>query len=231
MWRSILVCVVGVAFTACAPLSTNGQEPKKPAAPTIKGGIEGKVKKVDPEKMTLTITTAGRERTFTITEDTTMVGPRGGVVRRGLKDPRFHEGMELTVVATGTTAKEVHLGFDRQEPSATVESAAKPATGGAASKAKEPTKEAAEEDKIYPGKIKSVDSARHMLVISLLNGQERSFMIAKDVKLSVKGTISKKGLEDPALTAGTPVNVITDSGGHKVKEVNVAPATARKKAG
>ena len=74
--------------------------------------IEGKVKKVDHEKSTLTITTDdGKERTFEITDDTTMVGPRGGLVRRGLKDPRFHEGMGLTIVAKGTTATEVHLGF------------------------------------------------------------------------------------------------------------------------
>ena len=78
------------------------------------------------------------------------------------------------------------------------------------------------------GKVKSVDPARHMLVISLLNGQDRSFMIAKDVKLLVKGTMSQKGLEDPALKAGTPITVVTDPGGRKVKELKVAPPPASK---
>src|SRR5579871_2293730 len=68
----------------------------------IAGGIEGKVKSVDTAAKTLTITTAqGRERTFTITDETTMVGPRGGKVRRGLKDPRFRDPISVTVVADG----------------------------------------------------------------------------------------------------------------------------------
>jgi hypothetical protein len=237
MWRRTLVFILSAAFTAAAPLSAYGQE-KKPAATPIKGGIEGKVKKVDADKMTLTVTTAdGKARTFTITEDTTIVGPRGGLVRRGLKDPRFHEGLEITVVATGTSAKELHLGFDRREPGAADKGAAtdpdaknrpKPSAAPAA-KGKEPAKEAAqEEDKEYPGKVKSVDPAKHMLVISLLNGQDRSFMIAKEVKVSVKGAMSQKGLEDPALKAGTPITVVTDPGGRKVKELKVAPPPASK---
>jgi hypothetical protein len=225
MWRCIVVCILGGVFTATMVLPANGQEPNKPAA--VKGGIEGKVKKVDPEKMTLTITTDGKERTFTITEDTTMVGPRGGLVKRGLKDPRFHEGLEITVVANGTKATELHLGIDRRKPAVAVDKAPK-STVPPAAVAK--GKEEAEEYKEYPGKVKSVDPAKHMLVISLLNGQDRSFMIARDVKMSVKGTTSQKGLEDPALKAGTPITVVTDAGGRKVKELKVAaPSSAKAK--
>jgi hypothetical protein len=229
MWRRIVVLILGAAFTAATSLPAHGQEPKKTTPTPIKGGIEGKVKKVDPDKMTVTITTSdGKERTFTVSDDTTMVGPRGGLVKRGLKDPRFHEGMEVTVVASGTKATEVHLGFDRRASGAAGEQAgkateAKPVTPGAAAKGKEGAKEGAGEDKEYPGKVKSVDPGKHVLVISLLNGQDRSFMIAKDVKMSVKGTASQKGLEDPALKAGTPITVVTDAGGRKVKEVKVAP--------
>jgi hypothetical protein len=244
MWRRIVVVILGAAFTAATSLPGNGQEPKKPApaanaqepkksAPApIKGGIEGKVKKVDPDKMTVTITVEGKERTFTITEDTTIVGPRGGLVKRGLKDPRFHDGLDITVVASGTKATELHLGVDRRDPDAAGDKGAKEpkaaAAPGAAAKGKEPAKAEDEEDKEYPGKVKSVDPARHMLVISLLNGQDRSFMIAKDVKMSVKGTASQKGLEDPGLKAGTPITVVTDAGGRKVKELKVAPPPASK---
>src|SRR6267378_5796207 len=99
------VCAVGL-FTAEA------QEKK---GTEIKGGIAGKVKSVDPEKGTLTITTTdGKTRTFTVDESTTMAGPRGGQVPRRLKDPRFHEGLEVTIVASGNVAKEVHLGYDRK---------------------------------------------------------------------------------------------------------------------
>jgi hypothetical protein len=70
----------------------------------IQGGVEGRVKSVDHEGMALTITTTqGRERTFKITDETEMLGPRGGKVRRKLRDPRFHEGLMVTVVADGNT--------------------------------------------------------------------------------------------------------------------------------
>jgi len=39
---------------------------------------------------------------------------------------------------------------------------------------------------------------------------------------------SQQGLDDPALKAGTPITVVTDAGGHKVKEVNVAPSSSGK---
>src|SRR5579863_1972993 len=81
----------------------------------IKGGIAGKIVKVDVEQATVTIAREdGRERTFTITNDTTIVGPRGGVVHRRLRDSRFHKGLSVTIVASGETATEVHLGYDRK---------------------------------------------------------------------------------------------------------------------
>ena len=84
--RSFGAMVLGVAVCSLAFLSATADDKKT----EIKGGIEGKVKKVDVDAMTLTITTEqGRDRTFTVNDDTTMVGPRGGKVRRRLKDPRF----------------------------------------------------------------------------------------------------------------------------------------------
>jgi hypothetical protein len=255
MMRALGALVLGAAIGAGGLLSA---EPQKSDKPEIKGGIEGKVKKVDADKGTLTITVDGRERSFTITDDTTIVGPRGGLVHRRLKDPRFHEGLEVTVVAEGKTAKEIHLGYDRKDSEETAgapKSTSKATTKGAEepgkvapaekskkTEAKTPAKTAAkaeagkkdedDEDEEFPGKVKSVDSTKRMLVITLLNGKDRSFLLSKDVKILVKGTASKQGLQDPALKAGIPVTVVTDEGGRKVKEVKVAPPpTKGKKAG
>jgi hypothetical protein len=247
MAQRIFVFLLSAAFTAAVPLAMNGQDKEK-QTPSIKGGIEGKVKKVDAEKGSLTITTTnGKERTFTVEDDTTIVGPRGGIAKRRLKDPRFHEGMDVTIVADGATAKEVHLGFSKHTDGATKTATDKAGTktatdkagtktttdkkGSATDKVKAAAHEEDDEDMEIPGKIKSVDPSRHMLVVTLLNGKDHSYMIAKDVKILVKGTASAKGLEDPALKAGIPVHVVTDPEGRKVKEVKVAPAVKGKKAG
>jgi hypothetical protein len=239
---------LGAAICIAALPPAEAQSDKKSE---IKGGIESKIKSVDADAGKLTVTTAdGKDRTFTVNDDTTIVGPRGGVVRRRLKDPRIHAGLEITVVAAGTTAKELHLGYDRKEKGAEDMSATEkaPTKGkvGAAEKAKKV--EAKTEDKTatkgksmeeeddadeFPGKIKSADPDKRVLVITLLNGKDRSFLLASDVKLTVHGTASRKGLGDPAVKAGAAVTVVTDAGGRKVKEVQVepAPASKRKKAG
>jgi hypothetical protein len=258
MMRAVRALLLSAALGAVGLLSAEAQETKKSDKPEIKGGIEGTVKKVDVDKETLTITIDGKERTFTITDDTIIVGPRGGLVRRGLKDPRFHAGMEIVVLIEGKTAKELHLGYDRKDAAgAAGESKSPPKTAlnrpeerGKAvpaetakkTEAKTPAKTAPkgeaskkdeeEEDEEFPGKIKSVDPTKRMLVITLLNGKDRSFLLSREVTIQVKGTASKQGLQDPALKAGIPVLVVTDEGGRKVKEVKVAPAPAKgKKAG
>jgi hypothetical protein len=243
---------LGVFVCSVAILSASADDQKT----EIKGGIPGKVKKVDVDAHKLTITTEqGRERTFTVNEDTTMVGPRGGKVRQRLKDPRFHEGMSVTIVADGATATEIHLGFQhhadeekstardtektkvgtREPAEKTIRKATPPDTQPAtktATRAKPDTKPAEEdEEEEVPGKVKSFDHTRHILVVTLLNGKDRSFLLAKDVKVLVKDAVSKHGLEDPALKTGAHVEVVTDEGGHKVKELKIIPAVQRRKAG
>jgi hypothetical protein len=93
----------------------------------------------------------------------------------------------------------------------------------------------------YPGKIKTFTSNgnRHQLVVALLNGKNGSYMLARDVKVFVKGKPSTKGLDDPAFKEGTPITVYTEAGGRRVKELHIleppaAPAkgqTTVKKAG
>jgi hypothetical protein len=245
----------GITSLGSAGLMSAGADDQKTE---IKGGIEGKVKKVDVDGKTLTITTTqGRDRTFSITNETTMVGPRGGKVRRRLHDPRFHEGLPVTIVADGSAATEVHLGYDRADPDAktehtkTTRQGAETATRSSKTEpptqvsretrertAKDPRSKAtktieAEEDNEIPGKVKRFDATRRILVVTLLNGTDRSFLLARDVPVLIKGTASKHGLEDPALKAGAAVEVVTDEGGHKVKELKIVPASSiqRRKAG
>jgi hypothetical protein len=246
MLRTLGALVAGATICAVGLLSAHAQETKKSEKAEIPGGIEGKIKSVDKEKDTLSVTTTdGKARTFTITDDTTIVGPRGGKVRRRLNDPRFHEGLDITVVAKGATATEVHLGFNRKAPDEATdqpktaakqktrqqaeEEAAKVASKKAAPKAVAKSIAAQEEedddDNEIVGKVKSYDtsSGRHLLVVTLLNGKGRPFFLSKEVKVLVKGKESKEGLLDPAIKEGTPVSVLTDSGGRKVLELHVAP--------
>jgi hypothetical protein len=227
MWR--IAFVLGSLVAAIAvPIGASQQL-------EIKGGIDGKVKKVDVEKKTLTImTTQGKERTFQVTDDTMMMGPNGGKVRQHLKDPRFHEGFHVIVVAAGTTASEIHLGFakDGTDTKAdTTKAGAKTDTRISNSPPHKSLKQLEEEDEMeIPGTVKSFDAIKHILVISLLNGKDRSFILSKDVPVHVKGAISKQGLQDPALRAGATVDIVTDEGGRKVTDVKVLP-TKLKKAG
>jgi hypothetical protein len=258
MLRSITILITGSTLCTIGLLSASAQEPKKGEKAEIPGGIEGHVKSVDVEKQTLSIkTSTGTERTFRITNDTTMIGPRGGKVRNRLKDRRFHEGMEVTIVAQGTTAKEVHLGYDRRNAQGSTEStstsgarvpakkretttvtkATKPAPRvagklAAAKAAKAAVQEEADEDDEIPGKVKSYDAARRHLVVTLLNGKSRSWFLASDLKVVVRGTASKLGLKDPALKVGAPVTVFVEAGSRRVRELHIdrAPVTKAKSA-
>jgi hypothetical protein len=82
-------------------------------------------------------------------------------------------------------------------------------------------------DNEYPGKIKSVDADRHMLVITLLNGHDRSFMLSSEAKVTLAGHALKKGLSDASLKPGVKLTVVTESGSKKVKEVQLTPAAGR----
>jgi hypothetical protein len=99
-------------------------------------------------------------------------------------------------------------------------------TGKAAGKTEDEDDEAE-----IPGRIKKMDASRRVLVVTLLNGKDRSFILPSDVKVLVRGAASRQGLHDPALKAGTHIDVVTEEGGHKVKEVKILPASTRKRAG
>jgi hypothetical protein len=251
---------LGTIFCISAISPVGADDPKH----QIKGGIEGKVMKVDVEGKKLIIAiTGGRDRSFAITDETMMFGPNGGKVRRHLKDPRFREGFPVIIVADGNNAEEVHLGFakdatgyeaehakvaaqdtraqnqkdvvdrtkiSRYPPTSPAEAAKKAAVH------KEATKLEDEDDESeIPGHVKSFDSTKRILVITLFNGKTRSFLLAHDVPVHIKGATaaSRQGLEDHELKAGAFVTVVTDDSGHKVKELKVVPASEakRRKAG
>jgi hypothetical protein len=253
-----LLLGTGVCLAGIAPAGAD--EPKA----VIKGGIEGWVKKVDVDGKTLTITTnQGRERTFTVTEDTIMVGPNGGKVRKHLHDRRFHEGFPVTVVAEGTKAEEIHFGFAKDAIGGPGEHAKAAAPGtppagptGAADRSKlskgpapvdaaeaakriarqkEAAKQEEEDEDEIPGHVKSFDATRRILVLTLFNGKDRSFVLPHDVPVHVQGAVaaSRQGLMDPELKAGAFVTVVAEEGGRKVKELKVVPAAdaKRRKAG
>jgi hypothetical protein len=250
MSRIMGAVLCGAILSVIGVLSARAADPAKPE---IRGGIEGKIVSVDADKGTITIASeTGSERTFSVTDNTTILGPRGGVVHQRLKDHRFHKGLPITVVGTGGVATELHLGFDRKARAAKSSAAGSAAgTGSDAAGEKAPVKrtarfrgpiepktqtdantatapDAEDEDNDFPGKVKSVDTAKRLLVVTLLNGHDRSFILAKDVTIIVNGRASKAGLSDAALRPGASLTVITEAGGRKVKELKVAPATTRK---
>jgi hypothetical protein len=219
-----LLC--SIAICALAAHSTKAADEA-----ATKDGIEGKIVKADVEKNALTISTkSGQKQTFTVTNDTTIVGPRGGIVHKRLEDPRFHPGLTVTVVAKDDVAQEIHLSVDRgssRRPSgrARMGFRGRFAVGGSASQAA-PQQEAEDENE-FPGTIKSVNAEKNILVVRLLTGKNESFMVSKDAKVKIDGTPSEKGLADAKLTQGTAVIVITENG-NKVKEVRATAKTAKK---
>jgi hypothetical protein len=52
----------------------------------------------------------------------------------------------------------------------------------------------------FPGKVKSADPGRRLLVITLLNGKDRSFLLSKDVKISVSGPARARYRRSPRPT-------------------------------
>jgi hypothetical protein len=215
-----LLCAIAIAaFASCAV---------RAAGPEVKGGIEGKVVKADAAKGTLPITSEkGGDQTFNVTASTQIIGPRGGIVHRRLHDPRFHEGLSITVVANGNAATQLLLGVDRKSAKSGDTAASKTGTSrssGFRGEDAAKSDESADDDNDFPGKIKSVDADKNLLVVTLLNGKDRSFMVSSDAKLTIGRRVSQKGLSDPALKPGASLTVMTDEGGKKVKEVKVDAA-------
>jgi hypothetical protein len=227
-----LMCAIAVAALASFAAQT--------AEAQVKGGVEGKVVKVDAAKNTITITSKTGEQTYNVAASTVIVGPRGGLVHRRLHDPRFHEGLSITVVANGPAATQLILGIDHKAKPADAGTAATSKTGtgtatsrssgfrGDGSAAKE--EEAADEDTEFPGQVKSTDADKNTLTVTLLTGKERTFTVG-DAKITIGRRVSQKGIGDPAFKSGATVTVVTEAGGNKVTEVKLGAAGGRRAVG
>jgi hypothetical protein len=220
-----LLCAMAIAAFAVLATPAVGAD--------VPGGIKGEIVKVDTAKNTLTVHTQSGDKTYTIAPTTQIVGPRGGIVHKRLQDPRFHAGLHVTVVAAGTAASEVLLGVDHKAKSGDA-AASKTTAGFRGDSAKgeaAKTEEAADDnDNEFPGKIKSVDADKNILVVTLLTGKDQSFMVGSDAKLTIGARVSQKGLSDPALKPNARVTVVTE-GGKKVSEVKVNAARATRRGG
>src|SRR5262249_15096573 len=83
-----------------------------------------------------------------------------------------------------------------------------------------------DEDNEIPGTIKSYDSSRRLLVVSLLNSQSPSFLLSRNVRVQVRGRTSSQGLDDAPLKAGNSRNVGWEPARRRVRELQLHPAAA-----
>jgi Cu/Ag efflux protein CusF len=132
-------------------------------------GIEkGKIKKIDADKLRITITQDGKERDFLITEDTRVAGAEGKDAKSRLKT--LKEGIEVFFKPVRKDDKDVLVGIkpiDEKSTNAT--------PGG-----------------IEKGKVKKIDLDR-MTVTLTQDGKEREFVLTEDTRvLSGEGKTVKE---------------------------------------
>ena len=121
MLRTLFSFALVLALAGGLPAQATKEAKKDAAKPADKDdkAITAKVKAVDAEKGTITVTLAdGKEKTFKVEKTTKIVGPRGGVSDDRLKDDRLAKGSEVKIVpgADGKSVKEVRLGFRKKPP-------------------------------------------------------------------------------------------------------------------
>jgi hypothetical protein len=81
--------------------------------------LTAKVVKTDVEKGILTVADMGKNREFTVTEQTKIVGPKGFDSKERLKDERFAAGWELklTIAADGKKLVQIQLPLRKEKKS------------------------------------------------------------------------------------------------------------------
>jgi hypothetical protein len=69
--------------------------------------IKGKITKVDAENNKITVTVDDKDREFTLTKDTKIIGKKGGDIKNGLKAKAFNDkALKKGIQATITTEKD-----------------------------------------------------------------------------------------------------------------------------
>jgi len=59
--------------------------------------VKGKIKSVDPDKRTITVTADGKDQVIQIGKETKLLGSKGTALKEGLKDKHLKEGAEVIV--------------------------------------------------------------------------------------------------------------------------------------
>ena len=85
----------------CTKVQLRGQKEQ------LAGGVQGKIKKVDPDQATLTVTVGDTDQGFKVTADTKLLGPSGKDIKDGLNSSRLQPGAEVTVVCEKKDGKDV----------------------------------------------------------------------------------------------------------------------------
>jgi hypothetical protein len=83
------------------------------AVAALAAEYRGKVKSVDPDKNTITVTVEGEDKTFKVTDDTKIVRGKGDkekAVKDGLKNEKaWKKGPNVIVTTDGTKVKEIRI--------------------------------------------------------------------------------------------------------------------------
>lgn len=69
--------------------------------------IKGKIKSVDADKHTLTVTADGKDHVITLSKDGKVLSSKGEALKEGLKDKHLKEGTEVIVKCEKKDGKEV----------------------------------------------------------------------------------------------------------------------------
>jgi hypothetical protein len=166
---------------------------------------------------------------------------KAAVTGDAMPEPKPAPATKAKAAMKAADAKAVETADATPAPKATAraarrrerEATASTAAAAKVAKAKAEAEEEDDDDDEVPGKVKSFNG--RILVVTLANGTNRSFILPNDLKVTVNGTASKTGIKDPAIAEGGAVTVQLEKGGKKVRELDVkAPAattkTAKKKA-
>ena len=93
MFRTLVCALVGSALCAGALLA---------------GEVKGKVKAIDADKHTLTVTSEdGQDHVFTLSNDAKIVSSKGKGLKEGLKDKHLKQGTAVVVSCEKKDGKEV----------------------------------------------------------------------------------------------------------------------------
>lgn len=69
--------------------------------------VKGKVKSVDQDKKTITVTVDGKDKTFKLNDNTSIVGAKGKALKDGIKAKGLKEGAHVTITTDKKDGKEV----------------------------------------------------------------------------------------------------------------------------